>query len=173
MKFVSYCYQNSVKLVFWPEDVHLLELQEIWWVSCLKWHRQGGVLSPIFLFTVHSYWRPFGLSLSMRNRVLFVTGTSTLLVPFDTQMTSLYWHPHPLLFILFIFCHFSQSDIQCRQNSTYSVLPYSWIPFNHAAFSSIVAIFSLWTQLNTLVISFILIFQMMKIYCSCAERSHS
>ena len=68
-------------------------------LSLIHGVHQGGVLSPIlFSYCIILLTRPFCVSL--RGRVLVATGISTSLVPFITQMTSLYWHPHPLqLFI--------------------------------------------------------------------------
>ena len=51
--------------------------------------RQGGVLSLV-LFTIYID----DLLLELERQGI---GTSTSLVPFVTQMTSLCWHPHPLL----------------------------------------------------------------------------
>ena len=67
-------------------------------LSLMHGVHQGGVLSPI-LFS-YCYIIDATFCVSLRGRVLIATGISTSLVPFITQMTSLYWHPHPLqLFI--------------------------------------------------------------------------
>ena len=109
--------------------------------------RQGGVLSPI-LFTVY-------IGLSLRGRVLVATVTSTSLVPFVMQMT---WHPPSTLRLMLNTC----SSFATSHNLIFNDLfgsPVLLKPFQPAFFNSRDI-----QVTNSVVISFILAFQIMKTF---------